>query len=500
MYKYKGLIVMNNIVENHLFRKIFLIFALMCAFLVNVQACTTILVGSKASADGSVIIARNDDHLAYIAQHVVVHPKRSYKVGSMFHSAANDFSYPMPLHALKYIAIPAAGTHDRSHEEAGLNALNIGVSATETIYNNQAVLHDDPYIMKTGINEDSIVSVLLPRIHSAREGVKLLGKIVETQGTDEGFGVAIADAHNIWYLETASGHQWVAMRIPDDECFVAANQSRIQQVNLQDKKNFLASPGLIQYAIHHHLYDPSKGPFNFRLAFSRINKNDLSYNYPRLAALFKMYNPNIAFNQVLGQFQTVFRPSHLLSVLDVMHGLQNHYQNTVHDPYARRNPSEPWRPISVFRAMDSHIIAIHANKPAAVAGVEYVALGMPSFSLYIPFFSGLQNVPAVYDLGNSQADDKSAFWTYRKMQTLTMLNYPLFAPMVHPVLARMQKKLIDQVQQTKSQYLLQPSEAMLQKFIQHDTRESLALVRHLNNRIMTQLTHNVQVKYMFQGA
>lgn len=50
-----------------------------------------------------------------------------------------------------------------------------------------------PYKEKTGITEDAIQTVILPVVRSAREGVKILGKIIEQKGAGEGFGVAFVD-------------------------------------------------------------------------------------------------------------------------------------------------------------------------------------------------------------------------------------------------------------------------------------------------------------------
>lgn len=463
-------------------------------------SCTTILVGAKASQDGSTIIARNDDNQPLLAQHYVIHPERKYELGQMFKSNANAFSYPMPSHALKYTGMPSYGTDDKSHEEAGMNSLNVAVSATETIYNSEKPLNIDPYVLKTGINEDSIASILLPRIHSAKEGVTLLGEIVEKVGAAEGFGVAISDTHDVWYIETASGHQWIAMRLPPDAVFVSANQGRIQKVNLNDAKNFLASPGLIKFAISHKLYNPKKEPFDFRQAFMKITPEDKTYNYPRLATLFKLYSPSTSFDLKKGEFPSTFKPEHPLSVLDVMNGLQNYYQNTEHDPYLHQNPSEPWRPISVFRAVNSHVIALHANRPSQVAGVEYVAMGMSNLSLYVPFLMGLDQSPNVYRLGTFTSDNQSVFWAYRNLQTLAMTNFPLYGGWVHQSFSKMQKNLIAEVNHTIVSYQKDKQYSLITESAQNATDQSLALVHELTYRIFTRMAANINQTYQFEGA
>ena len=40
----------------------------------QLTACTSVLVGKKASADGSTLIARNEDSQAAWPKHMVIHP------------------------------------------------------------------------------------------------------------------------------------------------------------------------------------------------------------------------------------------------------------------------------------------------------------------------------------------------------------------------------------------------------------------------------------------
>ena len=69
-------------------------------------ACTSVLVGKNASADGSVIISRNEDSKTACAKHFVIHPTTVNKANSIFKSKGNNFTYPLPSTSLKYSATP----------------------------------------------------------------------------------------------------------------------------------------------------------------------------------------------------------------------------------------------------------------------------------------------------------------------------------------------------------------------------------------------------------
>ncbi|SPW33030.1 Dipeptidase [Edwardsiella tarda] len=296
------------------------------------MACTTILVGNQATTDGSFIAARNEDYSANNAKHMVIHPAAHNQHG-VFKSHGNDFTYPLPKEALSYTAIHDFDTQDKSMGEAGFNSAGVGMTATETIYNGQPALKADPYVEKTGITEDAIQTVVLPRIHSAREGVELLGKIIEQQGAGEGFGVAFVDQHDLWYLETGSGHQWMATRLPADKYFVSANQGRLRQYDPKDTANYLGSPTLISFAEQHGLYSPKDGAFDFHKAYSQDVDNDVTYNYPRVWTLQHMFNPQLKTTITDGKnFPVFLTPAKKISIADIEQALRNHYQGTAHDP------------------------------------------------------------------------------------------------------------------------------------------------------------------------
>lgn len=158
------------------------------------MACTTILVGKNASYDGSTMIARNDDSGAghYTPKKfVVVHPEeqpRKYK------SVISHVEIDLPDNPMRYTSVPNAVAGEGVWAASGVNEANVGMTATETITSNPRVLGADPLVVYQpaedgkeevagGIGEEDIVSLVLPYIHSAREGVQRLGSILEQYGT-----------------------------------------------------------------------------------------------------------------------------------------------------------------------------------------------------------------------------------------------------------------------------------------------------------------------------
>ena len=67
-----------------------------------------------------------------------------------------------------------------------------------------------------GLGEEDMVTLVLPYAKSARDGVRILGDLLERYGTYENNGIAFSDVDEIWWLETIGGHHWIAKRVPDD--------------------------------------------------------------------------------------------------------------------------------------------------------------------------------------------------------------------------------------------------------------------------------------------
>ena len=79
---------------------------------------------------------------------------------------------------------------------------------------------------------------------------------------------------------------------------------------------------------------------------------------------------------------------------DLKFCLRNHYEGTDHDPYSNGlNGNEPWRPISVFRTYEAHILQVRPNMPKEIGCVIYIAFGMADLSCFMPFYQGLKSVP-----------------------------------------------------------------------------------------------------------
>ena len=489
-----------------MFKKLTLALAVTAALSTSALACTTVVVGEEATADGSFLVARAADSNALKAQHFVIHPAKKNQKGmyrTKDHDGATAFEYPLPKNAMRYTSVPNWKT--QLHGAVGFNEAGVGISGTESIFARDDLLAIDPYNEATGFTEDDLLDVILPRAKTAREGVAILGNIVETIGAGEGFGVVFVDEKEIWYFETATGHHWMAHRTPKDSYFASGNQGRLQTYVPGDA-NYMGSKGLIEFAVKHGRYDAAKdGDFNFSKAFCRDDDRDRDYNDPRVWQIQKLLNPSLEQNVADGRkFPVYLKPEKKLTVEDMKTVLRNHYDGTAHDPYSPKlNGQEPWRPISVFRTYEYHVMHVRPWMPKAVGEVTYVGFGMADLSCYVPFYQGLKAVPKNYGMGTDKADSQSAYWKYRKLQTLVMTDYQKLAPVVKTAYRDFEAKTAEAQKTMEAKYMKtvktnpKTADKLLNDFNIKVLKDAEALTENLTNELFTIRTTDIQKDIFF---
>jgi dipeptidase len=465
--------------------------------------CTTIIVGQEMTGDGSLIYGRSEDYDAMRCKNWLVF-KDTDNGPEEFVAEDSPFRCPLPKKALGYTALPDYQYH---HEwgSAGFNSAGVGESSTETIFSSEKALKFDPYVAN-GLSENCTYNIVLPYIHSAREGVERLGKLIEQYGSAEGFGIGFIDDKEIWYLENACGHRWLACRMPRDKYFVTGNQSRFRRYDPNDKENFMASADLIEFAEHNGLYDPSKGEFDFHEAYAKDDINDTTYNYPRVWGLQRLFSPKLKNDVTKNTFPVFAEAEKPIGIKELRNAFRFHYDNTDHDPYLHNNGKEPWRPVSIFRTTQTHLLQVRPDLPKEIGRITYVANGMADLGVFLPIYQGIRSFPEAYTIGNSHCDSRSAYWRFRKVMALGMTNYNAYAPVIKETYARLEAENDQRQREFEARYLEickdRPMEAldMLQQFSDDILNRALQVADELVDELFTRMTADIQREYLFHGA
>lgn len=465
--------------------------------------CTTIIIGQEQTADGSMIVARSEDWDAMEAKNYEIFEDTDNGPRE-FVAKDSPFRCELPEKALGYSALSPYNLHGH-WGSAGFNTAGVGMSATESIFSNDEVLKHDP-LVENGVAENSVFNITLPYIHTAREGVERLGMLIEKHGIAEGFGIGFVDSKEIWYLETACGHRWLACRMPKDQYFVTGNQSRFRTYDPNDKENYLASADLIEFAEKHGLYNPAQGAFDFHEAYARDIKLDTTYNYPRVWGLQQFFSPEIKNDVTKNTFPVFAKAAHKVTLTELRTAFRFHYDNTEHDPYLNSNPKEPYRPISIFRTTQTHLLQVRPELPQAIGCVNYVAMGMADLGVFLPLYQGITSYPEAYTKGNGESSDDSAYWKFRKIMVLGMTNYNKYAPIIKEAYAKFEAETDQRQREMEEEYLriykTQPLHAqdLLQAFSDKILNSALDLADCLQEKLFTLMTQDIQQEYLFHGA
>ena len=465
--------------------------------------CTTIIIGQEQTADGSMIVARSEDWDAMEAKNYEIFEDTDNGPRE-FVAKDSPFRCELPEKALGYSALSPYNLHGH-WGSAGFNTAGVGMSATESIFSSDEVLKHDP-LVENGVAENSVFNITLPYVHTAREGVERLGMLIEKYGIAEGFGIGFVDSKEIWYLETACGHRWLACRMPKDQYFVTGNQSRFRTYDPNDKENYLASADLIEFAEKHGLYNPAQGAFDFHEAYARDIKLDTTYNYPRVWGLQQLFSPEIKNDVTKNTFPVFAKAAHKVTLTELRTAFRFHYDNTEHDPYLNSNPKEPYRPVSIFRTTQTHLLQVRPELPQAIGCVNYVAMGMADLGVFLPLYQGITSYPEAYTKGNGESSDDSAYWKFRKIMVLGMTNYNKYAPVIKEAYAKFEAETDQRQREMEEEYLriykTQPLHAqdLLQAFSDKILNSALDLADRLQEKLFTLMTQDIQQEYLFHGA
>ena len=410
------------------------------------MACTTILVGKKASYDGSTMIARNDDsgsgHFTP-KKFVVIHPEEQPKT---YKSVISHVTIELPDDPMRYTAVPNAVEGEGIWAAAGVNEANVAMTATETITSNPRVLGADPLVeiqpaedgkeeVPGGIGEEDIVCIVLPYIRSAREGVKRLGSLLEQYGTYEMNGIAFQDQDEIWWLETVGGHHWIAKRVPDEAYVTMPNQLGIDEFDLDDalgnQEEHMCSADLGEFIERNHLDLAVENvtPFNPRDAFGSHSDSDHVYNTPRAWYMQRFLNPydeqwdgqDADHQPTADDIPWARQPDRKITIEDVKYVLSSHYQGTPYDPYGKlgdQHSRHMFRPIGINRQSQLSVMQIRPYRPQVNRAVQWIAYGSNPFNTLVPFFPNVDSTPKYLEDTTTRVTSENFYWENRIIAAL----------------------------------------------------------------------------------
>lgn len=414
-------------------------------------ACSNLIVGKKASVDGSVMVSYNADDYGMFG-HLCHYPAGTHPKGSM-----------------RQIYDWDSGVYHGEIEEAPVTYNVIGninefqLSIGETTYGGREEMVDSTGILDYG----SLIYVTLQRAKTAREAICVMTSLVEKYGyNSEGETFSICDPNEAWIMEmqgTGAGSKgvvWVAMRIPDDAICAHANQSRIGKFNMKDKKNVLYSKNVISYARKMGWLNGKDSEFSWKNTYAFPDFSGRRFCDARVWSFFNHYADDFDryLPWALGKDKDAedmplwIVPNRKLSVADVENGMRDHYEGTalaldttsigggVYEMPYRPTPLTftvdgkqyfNERPISTQQTAFTFVSQLRSWLPREIGGVLWFGNDDANMVAYTPVYCGNTVQPACYNTKGADAvtfSSDNAFWLCNMVSNMVYPRYSQLFP------------------------------------------------------------------------
>ena len=465
-----------------------------------VQACCGFIIGRQLTKDGTTLFGRTEDYPYYPNggkhnKNYVVVGAKNYKEGDQLEDESNGFTYPHATSEMKYTATYDSARGDGSNGafgEHGFNEAGVSMTSTVTAIPNKKVLKTDP-LTENGIPEAAMLDVVLPRVKSAREGVEFLAKVIEEKGSAEGNVVVFADQNETWYMEILSGHQYVAVKVPEDKYAVFANTYYLGHVDLNDKENVIASKDVEKVAKESGNYKTDKDG-NFHIAKSYGPEKYAEGDRSRTYAGITLLDPNAKVTYEDDEyelFRTPTDPNKKYTLEDAFALQRNRFEHlngrfVPDDQIGVKKQGDDGSNDTVRKdqykyalgnenVIDAHVYQINPNLPKTFGGTVWLGMGPSRNTPYVPFYGNVKDTYKVFKPQTTTYDPNSWYWTVWHIDQMAINNQDLFGKSIQNHWKALEEQLIIEQKVSDSKYAaLKADEAAAKAAEDQVTEDALA--------------------------
>jgi dipeptidase len=405
-------------------------------------ACFAIVVGKKASANGSVLVGHNEQNSGIRYLNFRKIPEMNHKNGEVM-KLMNGGTALMPPKTNGYLWTE---NPDCTFSDAYIN--DKGVAVVTDFCAGRGEKTED--LEKEGQLKDKGVAYLFRRMiamkaNTAREGVIIAGNIISHWGYGASRTLVIADPNEAWVLCATHGKQWVAERVPDDKVAIIPNVYTIGNIDFKDKENFMGSKNLVKYAIDKGWYNPKSGnPFNFSEVYSEPRENLID---PRAQVGQEVITGQKVDTSKNERLPFAVTPNKKLAVQDIIKILRTFKDINIYkgiditdlgNPEIIKEMKEARQAtgnICTPRTQEAAVFELNSKYPPSIGCIYWRATAEPSSSVLTPWYVGITDTPNEYHPTNEDINDiltvkhhfstnednfkpdyEKAWWIYRKLQ------------------------------------------------------------------------------------
>ncbi len=429
-----------------------LVMGLVCAAGLSASACTGFYIGKDLTENGSTIWGRTEDVSANYSKLYVVRPAATHEPGEKY-VFGDGFVYPYPEKTLRFTICRDSNFNEQRnyndpYGEVGMNEKNVAITATVTLSGaKSAITALDPMVRGSagGISEASMASVILMQATSARHAIEILADAIDTYGTATRDGFTVSDPNEVWYFESLSGHQYVAVKAPSNKVGLSPNITTMGAVDVTDTENVIASPNLVSLAQQAGtLVTDSEGRIKVNESYANTNSSIPSRMWQ---GTYYLRGAEAANSLTSGYYQyfTDGRASGNYTLFEAMRLLAYRGEDSDNPSY-NSNLNSSTRAIGGPSTVEANVFETRHDMPDELAIVEWLAMGPAEFSVYVPYYGSLiTDTYAPYWNADSKTFNPNSFsWVFRQLYTLCAGNRTNYGANVVKFWNGYQKKLIEQ--------------------------------------------------------
>ena len=444
------------------------------------DACTGMYVGRKASASGATMLCRTVDLPPATQLFRCESRARVENAPGRECRGHHGFRWPLPPTTYAYVCTPAATSDDLGDfASLGMNEVGLAVTATVTGYSCEAIRNADPFV-EAGLSEDSMTGLIAASCSTAREAVDLIAAVMEKVGGREGNIVMVADQSEAWYVETYSGHQWAAVRMPEDKVAVFGNEFGIRAFD-PSAPGVRASPGLVSM--------PEKAGLLVKAADAPIDVfrtygGKVHDDFAHIRTWFG--HRRFAQEGTVGEYgreldlPLFFEPSGKVSAAEVFELFRSRYEGTPLCP--EESGRRDVRVIGDEYQCTCHVIEVRDGVPAPLACNAWFTLGAAEHSVFLPLYAMTKTTDAMFSADSAPGAGKRSYDAglasahFRRLAAFAELDRPFYGRGVREYWRSCEKAMLaaDSAVREKARRLFAESPARAAEFL---TARSVALQR-----------------------
>ncbi len=367
----------------------------------DVHAGTCVYVGKDVSSDGTTLLGASTEYDVGNATVPEIIEKASIRKGDVI-ECVNGYKYTMPednakvllVRMMDYVGIGRWGS-------CASNEYGVSIVSTISVDTKPEAVAADPFEEK-GICEEKIALILASTSKTAEDAVRTLCSIYEETGADTAEIVMIADRKEAWVVENFTGHQYAALRLPDDKMAVFAHNPIIRTIDPDDKDAITSSDLLVL---------PEKNGF----AVYDDDKNiDLIHTYLYESVWTEenclkewlghdIFAPSekLEYDQK-GDFDIFFTPDEKVDIEQVFDVFRNRYEGT--DYAIDGNDETIFLGINNQYVSNANVIQIFPDAPETLSTVLWTTPGNPTAAPFIPIPVAAENIPESF-AGDAKEDE-----------------------------------------------------------------------------------------------